>query len=181
MSYISTNDAKASLKISDSSQDTLLESYIAIAEGIINNRLWVDTILKTDNKQRVKFNDYLEFYLRKSPVVSIKKIAWQTYNWVLWTDYVIENKRKVIFKNLNWYTFNYNFDTFEIEFEAWYDLVPQGIKHACLLLVNNMYLSAWKIAFDSYAIWEEKISFKSDEETLKMVDSLINLYKVTSI
>lgn len=79
MSYATLAEVKSFLKISDSSQDTLLELLLASSGAFLNHYFGVDTLEKTTFTERLPVDPTPTssgfcYFLKKRPVVSIKKV-----------------------------------------------------------------------------------------------------------
>lgn len=182
--YASLAEVKDYLGITDNSKDALLNIYLDSAERVINGFFSVDTMLSTDYTERLKIDSTspsdqrgYEFFLRKRPVTAIKSINGITYTGVAETDYIIENQRKVTFKEISTYLVGFWWDSIKIVYTAGFATVPADIKLAEMMIVGQMYATGGSNnAYSSYAIGDEKVVFKSKEES-QAVLNLLKPYK----
>lgn len=180
--YATLAEVKAYLGITGTAQDPTLQIYLDAAESYINGYLDVDTLGVSDVTERVKvprLNDEgYPFVFRKRPVTAIKTISGVTYTGVLGTDFVIENKRKVTLRYLNGYITNFNWDTISVVYTAGYSTIPAAIKLAEMMLVGAFNAGGGSNgSYSSYAIGDEKVVFKTQEE-LKQYTLLLKPYKL---
>lgn len=144
----------------------MIQSYLDSAEAIINKYLDVDTVVSSDVTERVKWNDCGKYVMRKRPITAVKTINGTTYTGTIGTDFIVENKRILNFRDIDQYLINLNFDSFEIVYTAGYASCPADIKLAEQLLVSTMYGTKGTTgAYESYQIGEEKVVFKSKEDS----------------
>lgn len=179
--YVSVAELKSFLGIPvlDTSKDALLQIYLDSAEDTINRYLGVDTMASSDVTERIKECDLLRrydgvrFFVRKRPVTAIKKIEGVTYSGTEGVDFIIENLRGIVIKNLTNYLIGIKFQTFEIIYTAGYTTIPGSIKMAEMILAASLSTnSGGNSAYQSYAIGEEKVVFRSQEEYLSVLNSL---------
>lgn len=184
--YTDLATLKSYLDITDSAKDTLLQMYLDSAERVINGFFSVDTMRTSDYTERLKiaatypYNDSrgYEFFMRKRPVHSIKSINGISYTGVLGTDYIIENHRKVTFKQIAQYLTGFWWDSCEFVYSAGFDTIPADFQLAELQIAANMYATAGSNnAYQSYQIGDEKVVFKSAEDA-KQVLALLKPYKI---
>lgn len=157
--------------------DALLGTFLESAESLINRFLGVDTVISSDVTERVTLcsdladSDTLQyrFVLGKRPVTAIKKVNGTDYTGTNGTDFIVEHQRVVTFNDLSAYIAELKFDSFTIEYTAGYSTCPADIKLAEMILAAQSVGTAGSNAYQSYAIGDEKVTFKSrdDYETVK--------------
>ena len=185
--YATTDELKAYLgiDIADTSKDTLLNIYLNSAERYINGYFSVDTLLTANYTERLKIdpcsrddNRGYVFYLRKRPVTSIVSLNGNTYTGTIETDYIIENQRKVTFKQISQYLTGFWWDTVTIVYTAGFSSVPYDIKLAEIMIASGFYATAGtNQVYESYQIGDEKVVFKSSAEQ-DAVWKLLKPYRV---
>ncbi len=187
MSYASLAEVKSFLKISDSSQDTLLESLLASSEAFLNHYFGVDTLENSTFTERLPINPSpnsckLRYYLKKRPVTSIEKVNGRTFTWVLGTDYIILNQRVIEFvasAQFGQYLQGLFFDTFEMEYKAGYEAgeVPRDIVLAQIMLVWAYWgESGTAQKYESYSVDVERVVYRSTASKKEFMD-LIKPYR----
>jgi len=165
MSYSTLAQFKAYLWMdeSDTSQDTLLTSFLNSANEKLNNLCWVDSFSLWTQKQTIESRwiydspRWLEFYLKNKPVVSIDKINWEATPRVKWTDYLVIYDRRIICKKIalnDWWMA-------EIEYTAWYQTIPDDLKLMEMMLASWMRQEHNYEWVQSYRLWDESITFGS--------------------
>lgn len=183
--YASKDELKAYLWIplADTSKDSLLTIYLESAESYINWLFNVDTLVTGDYTERLKINAnsqnlWFEFVARKRPVTAIKQINWIDFVWTEWIDYIVEYQRVITFKNIAQYLAWFWWDTLLIKYTAGYTTIPADIKLAEMMIAGESFANAgWNGAYDSYAIWDEKVVFKKESDQ-KAFMRLLAPYKI---
>lgn len=149
------------MDVSDTSQDTLLTTFLNTANSKLNNLCGVDSFAKWQYTQTIEKRwiyetpRWLEFYLKNKPVVSIDKINGENYDWVLWTDYLIMYERRPIFKSIplnDW-------GMVEITYTAWYQTIPYDLQLLEMMLASGMWQEHNNEWVQSYKLWDEQIVF----------------------
>lgn len=148
---------------SDTSQDTLLTTFLNTANLKINNLCWVDSFASGTHTQKIEKRwiydtpRWLEFYLKNKPVASIDKLNWENYDWVLGTDYLVLYDRRCIFKTL---TLN-DWWMLEVTYTAWYQTIPYDLQLMEMMLASGMRQEHNNEWVQSYRLWDEQITFGS--------------------
>ena len=188
MAYITLNEAKTFLGITDTSQDSSITQMIPIAKWMTDQIIWnLESSDKTEtiNLCSLQYYYWIHLYLKNIEVTAIKSIDWITYTGVLGTDYKIiwENKRKIRFDNLEWYLENVNWFYFDVVYTSWFAVIPENIKLLQYLLIWWMLSKEnWK-EVESIMLWDVSMTFKKDDIfTWKItINYLTNLYKIYSL
>ena len=173
---------------SDTSQDELLTTFLNTANLKINNLCWVDSFSRWTYTQTIEKRwiydtvRWLEFYLKNKPIVSIDKLNWENYSWVLWTDYLILYDRRAIFKTL---TLNERW-MLEVNYTAWYSTIPYDLQLMEMMLASWMRQEHSNEWVQSYKLWDEQITFwtkswsnwvMTPEQQYFSFTTLLNKYK----
>jgi len=164
--------------ISWTTDDALITSLIVDAESIINSIFNVDTFAEWAKTEQLKFNPLEQvYYLKNMPVTAITKINWIAYTWIKWTDYMIVRSRQAIIRtSFSPYFINLKFDFFEMEYTAWYAIIPDWLKAMTKFLVAWIYNQRKVIWVSQYALWDENITFRNDSE-FSQFKNLYNSHK----
>ena len=166
MSYITKEEVKLFLTLSWTSEDTLIDSLIVDSEAIINSLFDVDSFEEWTRTDMLKFN-YKDqvYYLKNMPVSSIDKINGIAFTGSIWDEYLIVNNRQVIIRaTLTPYFIDLKFEYFEIEYTAWYQVIPNWLKAMMKFLVGWLYNQRKTIWISQYSLWDENITFRNDWE-----------------
>lgn len=167
---------KEYMKISWNDQDTYLTNLLITATSLLNKICGVDSFAKWDYTDRIEEQkiNWNIIYLRNKPVISIKKINWENYNGVIWTDYDIFRNRKIVFAKSNFTT---KFGYITIEYEAWYTTIPYDIELMTYMLASWIDKNKDFDWVSSYKLWDETITFwwKTDTENDRIYTRFKNL------
>lgn len=148
---------------SDTSQDTLLTTFLNTANSKLNNLCWVDSFAQWTYTQTIEKRwiyetpRWLEFYLKNKPVSSINKLNDVLYEWVKGTDYLIMYDRRPIFKTI---TLN-DWGMVKVEYTAWYQTIPYDLQLLEMMLASWMWQEHNNEWVQSYKLWDEQIVFGS--------------------
>ena len=173
--YSSLSQFKAYLWVdsSDTSKDAQLTLLLQSANATLNNLCGVDSFDEAEYEEEIDLRKiyancfWYNIFLKNKPVSSISEINWTQYSWVKWTDYMVANQRKVIFKSLDT---NSDFWFITVKYTAWYkrndnwmDRLPDDLKLmemmlACGNLPDNL-KAEFNIGVSSYKLWDEQITF----------------------
>ena len=194
--YASLTLLKDYLWISGNDQDVLLTSFLESAEEIINKLCGVDTFDLTTweeliDLRKVYTNQYgLNVIFKNKPVSAINEIDWESYSWVLGTDYIIVDQRKAIIKNLSvndnfWYRkvkYTRGYNRARTEGQQTIDDLPEDIKQMELMLAWGMYTTKDYQGVTSYKLGDESISFwdlnwQTAEEIYYSFKKILDKYK----
>lgn len=156
----SLSDIKTYLGIHWNWQDARLTLLQTVCEAYVKKFVW--NVLAQNYTERVKYsNTYHDgsFFLQNTPVNSISNIGGTAFSWVLWTDYVIEGKRVMVYELSKYFPTNNRFDSYTITYNAWYVSVPEDIKLAIYMLVWAEYSKdAWQW-IKREKLWEREIEY----------------------
>lgn len=186
--YSSLAQFKAYIGIdqADTSKDTMLTMLLKSANATLNHLCGVDSFDLWDYEENIDLRKVYtnafgyNIFLKNKPVQSIKEINGTNYDGTKWTDYMVTNQRRVIFKSFNC---NSDFWFITIKYSAWYnrnnewvDELPDDLKLmemmlACGNLPDQMKtdLSIW---ISSYKLWDEQIVFGSKTSSTQNMDDL---------
>lgn len=176
---------------SDTSNDNLLTMFLNSAEEKINNLCWVDSFDEwtyTENIEARKIyatSRWYEVYLKNKPVQEISKINWVDYTWTHGTDYMIIYDRRIIFNEIQLWSFW----ILSIWYKAWYnrnddwvDRLPDDLKLMEMMLASGMRQQHNYEWVSSYKLGDESITFGSkwnmtpDDQYFSFT-TLLNKYK----
>lgn len=186
--YSSLLQFKAYLWIgsSDTTKDSQLTLALNSACELLNHLCGVDSFDQWEYEEEIDLRKvytnsfWYNIFLKNKPVQSILKINGSDYSWVKWTDYMVANQRRIIFKSLDT---NSDFGFVTIKYKAWYDRarvdgqttvddLPDDLK------LMEMILACWKlsdeikselnIGVSSYKLWDEQIVYgwKTTEQSI---------------
>lgn len=170
----------------DTSKDAQLTALLESANATLNHLCGVDSFDLWDYEENIDLRKVYtnafgyNIFLKNKPVQSIKEINGTNYDGTKWTDYMVTNQRRVIFKSFNC---NSDFWFITIKYSAWYnrnnewvDELPDDLKLmemmlACGNLPDQMKtdLSIW---ISSYKLWDEQIVFGSKTSSTQNMDDL---------
>ena len=169
--YSSLSQFKAYIGIdqTDTSKDAQLTALLESACETLNHLCGVDSFDLWDYEENIDLRKLYvnafgyNIFLKNKPVQSIKEINGTNYDGTKWTDYMITNQRRVIFKSFN---YNSDFWFITIKYSAWYnrnnewvDELPDDLKLMEMMLASWMYMKEWKEGVSSYKLWDETITF----------------------
>lgn len=107
-------------------------------------------------------------------MTAIKKLNGITYTGVLGTDYIIENLRKVTFKQIAEYLTGFWWDSIEFIYTAGFSTIPSDIKMAELMIASSMHATRGaNNSYSAYQIGDERVTFKSKTDA----DDVMRLLK----
>lgn len=190
--YSSLAQFKAYIGIdqADTSKDTMLTMLLQGAEETLNHLCGVDSFDLWDYEENIDLRKLYvnafgyNIFLKNKPVQSIEEINGTNYDGTKWTDYMITNQRRVIFKSFN---YDSDFWFITIKYSAWYDRarvdgqttvddLPDDLKLmemmlACGNLPDNMKTDL-SIGISSYKLWDEQITFGWKSTSTQNMDDL---------
>lgn len=182
--YSSLSQFKAYLWIDseDTSKDSQLTLALNGACKLLNHLCGVDSFDQAEYEEQIDLRKvytntfWYNIFLKNKPVQSISQINGSDYSWTKWTDYMVANQRRIIFKSLD---VNSNFGFITIKYTAWYnrnnewtDELPDDLK------LMEMILACWKLSDElkselniwvsSYKLWDEQIVYgwKTTDQTI---------------
>ena len=186
MAWVTRDEVKIFLWIdlSNTDQDAKIDLLIANVQNILEDILWdLEKWTKVDKINICCVYADGTVYLQIPEVESIDKINWNTYTWVDWTDFIIDNN-KVIIKNINDFLNDLEFRYFDIEYTAWYHPIPWALKEAMFILIaQEMNKTEWQ-SIKSYKLWPRTVQFSDSQEAadaVNSVNSIIWKYKTFNI
>lgn len=161
--YATLEQFKSFLHITDSSQDTLLTTFLQASESIINWYCWVDTFSQQDNEELIDVRGIYEncyglfFYVKNYPVNTVSQINNEAYSGVKWTDYLVVNSRELIFKKLPqppmWFL--------QVKYNSWFQTIPGDLQLAEMMIASGLRQQHGNEWVSSYKLWDEQIVFWS--------------------
>ena len=175
---------------SDTSRDTQLTMYLKSACEMLNKICWVDSFDKNSYEEEIDARKlyinsfWYVVFLKNKPVSSIDKINGEDYSGVKWSDYMVSQQRRVIFKsaldiNDFWFvslTYTAWYDRARVVWQTTVDDLPDDLKIlemmlACWILPDSM-KEEFHIGISSYKLWDEQIVFgaKSSANTQSAED-----------
>lgn len=190
--YSSLAQFKAYIGIdqADTSKDTMLTMLLKSAEETLNHLCGVDSFDLWDYEENIDLRKlyvnafWYNIFLKNKPVQSIEEINWTDYSGVKWTDYMVANQRRVIFKSFD---ADSDFWFVTIKYKAWYDRarvdgqttvddLPDDLKLmemmiACGNLPDEMKTDL-NIGVSSYKLWDEQITFGAKTSSTQNMDDL---------
>ena len=174
----------------DTSKDSQLTMLLESACETLNHLCGVDSFDLWDYEENIDLRKLYvnafgyNIFLKNKPVQSIEEINGTNYDGTKWTDYMITNQRRVIFKSFN---YDSDFWFITIKYSAWYDRarvdgqttvddLPDDLKLmemmlACGNLPDNMKTDL-SIGISSYKLWDEQITFGSKTSSTQNMDDL---------
>lgn len=186
--YSSLSQFKAYLWIdsADTTKDSQLTLALNSACELLNHLCGVDSFDQWEYEEQIDLRKvytnsfWYNIFLKNKPVQGISKINGSDYSWVRWTDYMVANQRRIIFKSLD---VNSDFGFITINYTAWYDRarvdgqttvddLPDDLK------LMEMILACWKLSDEikselniwvsSYKLWDEQIVYgwKTTEQSI---------------
>lgn len=191
--YSSLSQFKAYLWIdsADTTKDSQLTLALNSACELLNHLCGVDSFDQWEYEEQIDLRKvytnsfWYNIFLKNKPVQSISKINGSDYSWVRWTDYMVANQRRIIFKSLD---VNSDFGFITVNYTAWYnrnnewaDELPDDLK------LMEMILACWKLSDElkselniwvsSYKLWDEQIVYgwKTTDQT---VDEIYFSFKI---
>jgi hypothetical protein len=199
--YSSLSQFKSYLWIpsSDTSKDDQLTMILNWACVIINKICGVDsfdewTYEEEIDARKIYINSFwYNIFLKNKPVSSINKINGEDYSGVKWSDYMVSQQRRVIFKKFDaindfWFV-NINYTSWYNRNNQWVDELPDDLKMlemmvACWLLPDSL-KEEYHVWISSYKLWDEQIVFgakssantQSSEDMYFSFSYLIDKYK----
>lgn len=166
----------------DTSKDSQLTLALNGACKLLNHLCGVDSFDQAEYEEQIDLRKvytnsfWYNIFLKNKPVQSISKINGSDYSWTKWTDYMVANQRRIIFKSLD---VNSDFGFITIKYTAWYnrnnewtDELPDDLK------LMEMILACWKLSDElkselniwvsSYKLWDEQIVYgwKTTDQTI---------------
>lgn len=176
---------------SDTTNDNLLTMFLNSAEEKINNLCWVDSFDEWTYNEDIEARKvyatsrWYEVYLKNKPVQEIQTINWDDYAWIHGTDYMIIYDRRIIFKEIQLWSFW----ILSIWYKAWYnrnddwvDRLPDDLKLMEMMLASGMRQQHNYEWVSSYKLGDESITFGSrgnmtpDDQYFSFT-TLLNKYK----
>jgi len=176
---------------SDTTNDNLLTMFLNSAEEKINNLCWVDSFDEWTYNEDIEARKvyatsrWYEVYLKNKPVQEIQTINWDEYAWIHGTDYMIIYDRRIIFKEIQLWSFW----ILSIWYKAWYnrnddwvDRLPDDLKLMEMMLASGMRQQHNYEWVSSYKLGDESITFGSrgnmtpDDQYFSFT-TLLNKYK----
>lgn len=176
---------------SDTTNDNLLTMFLNSAEEKINNLCWVDSFDEWTYNEDIEARKvyatsrWYEVYLKNKPVQAIQTINWSEYAWIHGTDYMIIYDRRIIFKEIQLWSFW----ILSIWYKAWYnrnddwvDRLPDDLKLMEMMLASGMRQQHNYEWVSSYKLGDESITFGSrgnmtpDDQYFSFT-TLLNKYK----
>lgn len=167
---------------SDTTKDSQLTLALKSACELLNHLCGVDSFDQWEYEEQIDLRKvytnsfWYNIFLKNKPVQSISKINGSNYSWVKWTDYMVANQRRIIFKSLDT---NSDFGFITVNYTAWYnrnnqwtDELPDDLK------LMEMILACWKLSDEikselniwvsSYKLWDEQIVYgwKTTEQSI---------------
>lgn len=186
--YSSLSQFKAYIGIdqTDTSKDAQLTALLESACETLNHLCGVDSFDLWDYEENIDLRKLYvnafgyNIFLKNKPVQSIKEINGTNYDGTKWTDYMITNQRRVIFKSFNC---NSDFWFITIKYSAWYnrnnewvDELPDDLKLMEMMLACGNLPDQMKtdlsIGISSYKLWDEQITFGSKISSTQNMDDL---------
>jgi len=182
--YSSLSQFKAYLWIDsgDTSKDSQLTLALNSACKLLNHLCGVDSFDQAEYEEQIDLRKvytnsfWYNIFLKNKPVQSISQVNGSDYSWTKWTDYMVANQRRIIFKSLD---VNSDFGFITIKYTAWYnrnnewtDELPDDLK------LMEMILACWKLSDElkselniwvsSYKLWDEQIVYgwKTTDQTI---------------
>lgn len=182
--YSSLSQFKAYLWIDseDTSKDSQLTLALNGACKLLNHLCGVDSFDQAEYEEQIDLRKvytnsfWYNIFLKNKPVQNISQVNGSDYSWTKWTDYMVANQRRIIFKSLD---VNSDFGFITIKYTAWYnrnnewtDELPDDLK------LMEMILACWKLSDElkselniwvsSYKLWDEQIVYgwKTTDQTI---------------
>ena len=174
----------------DTSKDSQLTMLLESACETLNHLCGVDSFDLWDYEENIDLRKLYvnafgyNIFLKNKPVQSIEEINGTNYDGTKWTDYMITNQRRVIFKSFN---YDSDFWFITIKYSAWYDRarvdgqttvddLPDDLKLMEMMLACGNLPDQMKtdlsIGISSYKLWDEQITFGSKTSSTQNMDDL---------
>lgn len=174
----------------DTSKDSQLTMLLESACETLNHLCGVDSFDLWDYEENIDLRKLYvnafgyNIFLKNKPVQSIEEINGTNYDGTKWTDYMITNQRRVIFKSFN---YDSDFWFITIKYSAWYDRarvdgqttvddLPDDLKLMEMMLACGNLPDQMKtdlsIGISSYKLWDEQITFGSKISSTQNMDDL---------
>lgn len=164
------NQLKIQLWITWTEQDTLLEQIISQAISTINHYLEVDSFEFDEHTELVEHNWIDKYLLKNRPVSELLEVNDEV---VTSSDYMIVNKRKIILDvapdSNKWYV--------KFKYRAWYVVYPWFLQSIYIKLASGIYNYRNSIGIKQYRLWDETITYATQEEYMDFHKSLYKLKK----
>jgi len=199
LNYAQLTDVKTYLWISWSGEDTSLSALLLQSYYLLNNMLWVDTLNQTTKTEVITriYNDGT-FWVKNWPTTALLTVDWESYTWVLNTDYQIIRKRQLIVKDISDYMTDLEFNNVTITYTAWYDrdetgttpwwgdTLPDDIKLMQMMLIGWLRSQAGNEWVSEYKLWEENIKYWTaswvvESKDVPTFNNLLSMYKVQDV
>lgn len=179
MSWVTLSNVKTYMGITGTDSDAKLNLLISYTETLLKWLIWDFTL--SNKTERVSYCDInereLSFVVSNPNVNSIVSIDWTAYTWVLDTDYMISNGRKLYVNDLSSYLASTNFNFFTIVYNSWVNPIPQDIQQLMYILISwEFYRDWWKIV-SAHKVGDVSINYVTSEASSSMIDSIIWKYK----
>lgn len=175
----------------DTTKDWQLTLALNSACELLNHLCGVDSFDEWEYEEEIDLRKvyintfWYNIFLKNKPVQSISKINDADYSWVKWTDYMVANQRRIIFKSLDT---NSDFGFITVKYTAWYnrnnewaDELPDDLK------LMEMILACWKLSDEikselniwvsSYKLWDEQIVY-GWKTTWESIDDIYFSFKI---
>lgn len=177
------------------SEDTTKDSQLTLALNnacsLLNHLCGVDSFDEWEYEEEIDLRKvyvntfWYNIFLKNKPVQSISKINGADYSWVKWTDYMVANQRRIIFKSLDT---NSDFGFITVNYTAWYnrnnewtDELPDDLKLMEMILacgkLSDELKSELNIGVSSYKLWDEQIVF-GWKTTWESIDDIYFSFKI---
>jgi hypothetical protein len=178
MNIISTVEAVSYLWLSW--EDSLIEILNGIATQKIYSFLNIDWILEKEYEEKYNFTDI--FYLKQLKPISINEIDWVLYNWIIWTDYILEWRQLKFYLPL--ICNDVRFNKIKFKYTAWFEEIPADIKQVALNLIWFYYNNRKTNWITSFTQWQITVNYwnnKTQNETEESILSWLKKYKKNNI
>lgn len=175
----------------DTTKDWQLTLALNNACSLLNHLCGVDSFDQWEYEEEIDLRKvyvntfWYNIFLKNKPVQSISKINGADYSWVKWTDYMVANQRRIIFKSLDT---NSDFGFITVNYTAWYnrnnewtDELPDDLKLMEMILacgkLSDELKSELNIGVSSYKLWDEQIVF-GWKTTWESIDDIYFSFKI---
>lgn len=175
----------------DTTKDWQLTLALNNACSLLNHLCGVDSFDEWEYEEEIDLRKvyvntfWYNIFLKNKPVQSISKINGADYSWVKWTDYMVANQRRIIFKSLDT---NSDFGFITVNYTAWYnrnnawtDELPDDLKLMEMILacgkLSDELKSELNIGVSSYKLWDEQIVF-GWKTTWESIDDIYFSFKI---
>lgn len=164
----------------DSATSTKVSMLIDVQQSMLDELIWdLSYSQKSEDVRICDINGNGVIQFSNLNIVSIDEINWQSYTWVLNTDYSIQYPKNscVQFRNIGSYLSWLMFPYFNVKYTSWYSTIPKEIQYLQYLLVENELNKSWWKEVKSYSLWPRSVTF-ADETNANTAQTILNNYYI---